>query len=319
MSKIQIRNIEVDPGEKIFGYLPVAETPTYTVKLPCGIVNGTNPGLTVSIIAGLHPTEYCGMEAATRLFQQISPTDVSGALLITPVVNIPGFQVAADHVNPLDGLNLNRIFPGDPVGSISQRMIHVLFDEVIRLADVHLDLHSGEAIEAVPHYAIIPNTGTELDEESANLARIYAPHLNQISGQPGTSTQEASMRLKIPAITAEAGGLGNYDEIDINFHLTGLINVLKYLKILPGHPSTINATPEIFTGSQSVRASRGGIFYPFVAEGAQVNEGQSLAQIKNIEGDVLETMHSPVQGLVGMFRPKRVKNSGDLAYIIWTS
>ena len=97
------------------------------------------------------------------------------------------------------------------------------------------------------------------------------------------------------------------------------LNVLKYLKILSGSPLTLNATPEIFTGVQSVRASRGGIFYPFVAEGAQVKESHALAQIKNIQGDVLETMHSPVQGLVGMFRPKRVKNSGDLAYVIWTS
>jgi predicted deacylase len=281
MSNVQIRNIKVAPGEKVFRYIRVAETPTYTVKLPCGIINGLNPGLTISIIAGLHPTEYTGMEAATRLFQQLSPNTVSGVLLIVPVVNIPGFQVAADHVNPLDGLNLNRIFPGDPEGSISQRMIRVLFDEIMRLADVHVDLHCGEAIEAVPQYAIIPNTGTEVDQQSAILARIYAPHINKISGQPGTSAQEASTRLKIPAITAEAGGLGNYDESDISFHMTGL--------------------------------------YPFVAEGAQVKEGQALAQIKNIQGDVLETMHSPVQGLVGMFRPKRVKNSGELAYVIWTS
>ncbi len=315
---VQIRDIKVESGDKVFGHIQVAETPTYTVYLPCGIINGVNPGLTISIIGGLHPTEYCGMEAATRLFQTISPNDVSGILLIVPVVNMPGFQVGADHVNPLDGMNLNRIFPGDPMGSISQRMIHVLFEEIMRLADVHVDLHSGEAIEAIPQYAIIPKTGSIIDNQSQTLARIYAPQYNQVHNQTGTSTHEAANRLNIPAITAEAGGLGNYEEKDISFHLTGLTNVLKYLDFLPGNPTTLSSSPEIYTGSISIRTSRGGVFYPQVREGDHVQKDQTLAYIKNIQGCILEEIKSPNTGLVGMFRPKRVKNTGDLAFVIWT-
>ena len=142
--------------------------------MPLMIVNGINPGHTVSITAGMHSTEFAGIEAATRTYHQINPLTFNGKLLIVPVVNTVAFQRGTiPYINPLDNQNLYNIFPGDPYGSISYRMIYTLFTKVILRAQFYIDCHGGDLGEDLPFYCNFAyGTGnSHVDETSKLMAR----------------------------------------------------------------------------------------------------------------------------------------------------
>ena len=108
---ISIRDIIAKPGEKKQGFIEVAETATTVVKIPVAIVNGIEPGPKLCLTAGIHCTEYEGIEAVTRIYREIDPANLKGSLIICFVINTPGFQHGTHYVNPLDDKNMNRMYP----------------------------------------------------------------------------------------------------------------------------------------------------------------------------------------------------------------
>src|SRR5881396_4154546 len=94
-------------------------------------ISGRVSGPTVLVTAGIHAAEYTGIEAAIRLGRGIDPNHVRGILLVIPLLNRPGFYERSVYVNPEDGDNLNRVFPGDPKGKWGERFAHRLLTEVV--------------------------------------------------------------------------------------------------------------------------------------------------------------------------------------------
>ena len=205
MSKIiKIRDIEAGPGEKAYGFLNVAETAITDVKIPVMIVNGSEPGPKLSLIAGTHSMEYEGIETVVRLYHDIDPSNLKGSLIMCPVLNTPGFQQGVPYLNPLDGKNMNRIYPGDADGTISEKMVYVVFNELIRLSEWHMDLHGGDAVED-HEQCVLYDTGVstkEVDEKEAEMARYFLPGIIRVfeNGWPNTSSTEVA-KLGIPSLT----------------------------------------------------------------------------------------------------------------------
>src|SRR5882724_5435600 len=110
-------------------------------------IAGLVAGPTVLITAGIHAAEYTGIEAAIRLGRAIAPEAVRGTILIIPLLNRPGFYERSIYVNPEDNDNLNRLFPGRPDGTWSERFAHALLNQVIAGVDYAIDLHAGDMIE----------------------------------------------------------------------------------------------------------------------------------------------------------------------------
>jgi glycine cleavage system H protein len=101
------------------------------------------PGTTVVAIGGTHGDEYEGPVGLKNLIQALDPASlVAGRLIVIPVLNVPAFQ-AGERASPLDGGNMNRVFPGDANGTITQRIARFVTDEVLARSDVVLDIHSG--------------------------------------------------------------------------------------------------------------------------------------------------------------------------------
>src|SRR3972149_5419762 len=115
---VSIGDIRADAGEKKTGYLRVQHTAS-TVDLPVGIIHGTKPGPVLGLTAGVHGCEYAGIEACSRIFRGIEPEKLSGVVRLCFLVNPPAFQHPTPFVNPLDGVNPNRVFPGMPDGTIT--------------------------------------------------------------------------------------------------------------------------------------------------------------------------------------------------------
>jgi predicted deacylase len=127
-------------------------------------------------------------------------------------------------------------------------------------------------------------------------------------------------RRGIPSVVCEAGFMGTYREEEIGQHVRGVTNILKDLGTLPGEPELVQDQPaRVFEENFTVATKHGGTMHPKVFPSAAIAKGQVLAEIKNLEGDVVEELIAPADGVVRVLFPKRVVNSGSIVYRGWVT
>jgi predicted deacylase len=320
MATVEVGQVSAGPGHKTFGYVEVLELPVSMMRLPVWIINSGTPGPRVLVTAGMHGTEYVGIEAATRLARQTNPADIRGTLVVFPVANVLGFEAADVLAVPVDGLNLNRVFPGDPKGSPSLKLAHFLFETARRTADAAIDLHGGDSAQSLHPFAVTYETGeAAVDQRSMEMARLFDMPFIWAMG-PRTQTHPGMMiselnKCGIPAAIGESGDLGTCREEDVQLHLRGIRNILKYLGSVEGAPEqTLLSPPEVFRNDFRVAAQTGGVFDARVPIGARVAAGDVLGVIKNIGGDVVEEVKSPRAGVITSFQSARVVYPGSRLY-----
>jgi len=301
--KLKIGDIEAEAGTKKSSYIKVSDLNGYVLQLPLMIINGLKNGPTLCLTAGIHACEYAGIETIMRLFAQLNPKELSGAILAVPVVNIPAFQTRSAYVNPIDGLNLNRVFPGKTDGTLSHMIAHTLFNKVTLKANYLIDFHGGDIPEENIDFVIVEKTGNEkVDEASAALGKAFNPEYMwvktaaaraglQIEGSQGT----AAVRAGIPAAVPEAGNSGKVQESAVNFLLNGTLNIMKYLRMLEGSP--VMGEPKIIKAQHVVKTRSAGFFRPSKNLGEVVSRGEVIGHIRDVFGEVIEKVTSPVYGV----------------------
>lgn len=319
---LKVRQIHAEPGQKAFGFIEVCENPVFPIRMPVGLVSGAQSGPLLLITAGIHGSEYPGIEAAVRTLRDLDPSSLRGNVIIIPCVNTPGFEAGSANTNPIDGLNMNRIFPGSRDGTASHRMCRVLVEEFGSIADYVVDLHGGDLGENLRPFVIYHRTGNaDVDAKAEGMARAYGVEfLWELESDVYEGTFVSYLAHRgIPAIVGEAGGLGTYKEEDISVHVRGINNVLKYLGMLSGRVETSRGSPLVFHEWFTVSASRGGIVYPLVGPGDEVRKGQVLAEVRDLQGNTLERLVAPANGFIRVHFPKRVVSSGQPVYRGWVS
>jgi predicted deacylase len=321
-SPITFGGLTVAPGAKAYGYFDAAETPTSTIRIPVAVINGDHPGPVLAITAGVHGTEYPGIEAAQRIYQETQPSQIRGQIVMFPLVNVPGFEAAAPNVNPIDSQNLNRIFPGNPKGTVSLVMAHRILEELAAKVQYHVDLHGGDSTELLNPFAIYRTSDDEqLNRAGETLARLYDTDAiwasNSKVGNSGTLTGEM-VRRGIPAIVGEAGYLGTYNEREIQVHLKGVHNIMKHISMLEGKPELLAGDRQrVYSEGWSVDAPQSGIFYPQAKPGDLIEAGQLLGVLKNVQGVIIQELRAPGRGLVRVQFPRRVVYSGSPLFKGW--
>jgi len=308
---VKIGELVCEAGSKKTGWLHIAETPTSTIQMPVMIVKGVSPGPVLCLTAGVHGCEYPGIVATIRLFTTIDPKKLSGTLVIVPVVNVPSFNMKTPFVNPVDNTNINRISPGSLNGTASHLIADMLFREIIKKSNYHIDLHSGDVTENVVSLTILPKTGNKnVDSASMMLARAYNLEYVLVLESPSGSVSAEAAKFGIPTITAEVGGIGILDEKDTKLHLNGLMSVLRQLKMVTGNP-TPRTDQKMLAGLVSVKVVHGGIFITEVKLGAMVKKGQMLGEILDVFGNSVEKITAPTEGVIILTNIPPVVNSGD--------
>src|SRR5512133_2532378 len=141
---IQIGDVRAEPGTKQRGFLKVGETAVGPIQIPVVIVNGKKAGPTLCLTAGVHAAEYPAIAAVMQVSRQLTADELSGAVIAVPIVNQPMYQARAGFTSPIDGLNLNRTFPGRSGGSITEEIARTLMNELIAKATHHIDCHGGD-------------------------------------------------------------------------------------------------------------------------------------------------------------------------------
>lgn len=295
------------PGEKGFGTLQVPGT---DVIMPVAVIRGRASGPCVCITAGVHGAEYVGIEAAIRTIGNLDPLTLVGTAVVVPIVNTPAFAARSIYICPLDGKNLNRVFPGAPEGTASERIAHTLFTSAIRRADAYVDLHGGDLSEALLPFTIyFAGAKPEIVARSRAMAEAFGiSHI--VAGTVSGGAFEAAAAAGIPSILPEAGGQGILDEAMVAVHVRGIRNVLAALGMVSGAPEP-TAPPVHVNRFLWLRSDHAGLFYPRVAVGDRVSEGEVLGEIRNWFGQRLAQVNSPADGEVLFLVTTLATNPGD--------
>ncbi|WP_180955734.1 MULTISPECIES: succinylglutamate desuccinylase/aspartoacylase family protein [Bacillus] len=290
-----IGTAQVIQGEKTRGYLQVgSDTDGSAFQIPVLVASGKEDGPTIWVQGCIHGEEYGGAASIIRFFQELDLSQVRGTFVGVPVTNPPSFK-ARSRISPLDGANLNRIFPGDPKGTYSQRLAHVLLTTVQENADYVIDLHSGGIGAEVPFYMICKYDESAAAKKSFWLAeRMGSDVIWRSAGEAGTGGTGTAHTVKsgIPTVTVECGG-GNVTEEHERLFKFSIKNAMKALDMLPGEApvqkeyTVINKADFLFTGE-------GGLFVPACKVGDVLNKGDLIGSIMNLYGDITEEIHCPL-------------------------
>lgn len=264
-------------------------------------IAGPRAGPVVLITAGIHAAEYTGIEAAIRLGRTISPESVHGTILIVPLLNRPGFYERSIYVNPEDGDNLNRLFPGKRDGTWGERFAHHLLTEIVVRCDYAIDLHAGDLIEDLVAFVIYRETGTpSLDERVRQMADAYGARW-AVKGMP-TSERPGSLFAVaalngVASMIAESGGRGLLIEEDVARHVTGVTNILRTIGVLAGRPDRVEP-PTVVKSFEWLRSPVEGIFHSHVRVDQMVKPRDLLGDMTDLVGEPLAAMTAPVGGVV---------------------
>jgi len=303
-------------------------------------VVGAKPGPVLFVNAGVHGGEYPAVEAVIRLGKTLDPKKISGTVILMPVLNLPAFRTRTPFVCPIDNVNPNRVFPRDPRGSYSEQMTHALINEFVIHADAYLDLHGGDIPEALVPFVICGAGNDEVPKKSKAMAMAFGlPYVLAVSNpvQPakGLSSYAAAADKGIPAILAEAGGVGQMQEEAVELLVNGVVNVMRHLGMIESGANgtaiasgearmtndetspkskikktarravaTRKASPAdtaastVLTKFEWLYTKSTGVWYPKVAPGDIVNKGEQIGTVGDLFGDTLEKVNSPVDGVV---------------------
>ena len=313
MSEFIIAGMRFQAGKRTTANLEVADTIAGKIEIPMIAVAGKTSGPTLCVIAGSHPCEISSVEAAIRVTKVVKPEQLKGLLISLPILNTPGLQSRTPYLCPLDGQNVNRVFPGNPEGTASQRIAHKAFS-VIKESNCVIDLHGGDTPEEHVDIVYAPDQGdSKALEVSKELTQRFQAEYAEIHGVAGSVCTEAC-KVGVPALVVEGGELGRLDQHSIDWLVNGIVNVMKYLKMLPGE--SIIRKPEIIGERVWVRAPCSGILIREVKAGHRVTKGQTLGKINNFYGDEIRSIQSPTNGVIMMSFPVPAVNTGDTLWVI---
>jgi predicted deacylase len=305
-NEISIGTIRARSGEKISGSLPVGDKPASSYSLPLTVINGASDGPILTIISGQHGTEYVGIASATELIRKINPAELSGALLIVPVVNVAGFEQRTRLAFPIEDdfsgtRNLNRIWPGDPNGSLAHVSLYALFNEVVKKGRYLLDLHGGDIYENLNPCTMITKIGKpEIDSATLGLAEAigydYVIESTSWQNERGRSKSEAVLS-GIASVVIEAGDQGKLDEKLVEKMVSGVMRALKHLKMIEGSVA-LKKDYRVVYDMVKVKAKTGGLFHQSVLVGSIVKKGDKLGEIVSIDGSRVENVLAVESGLL---------------------
>jgi predicted deacylase len=290
------------PGDKATGYFTFDDPQLAKYQWPYFAAVGPQPGPTFLLTAGIHAAEYTGILAAIRLGRWLDPRHVRGTIVIVPLLNRPGFYERSIYVNPEDGDNLNRVFPGRADGPWSERFAHHLLEDVVVKCDFAMGLHAGDMIEDLEPFVICSPTGNaDVDARVKTMIDSYGVRWASSSiptgERPGMLYAAATAR-GVPAIIAESGRCGLVEEDAIRRHVNGVTNIWRTLGLVVDEPARTLEPPQVLNRFEWLRSDHEGIFDCRVRVNDRVRTGQVLGQMVDLLGNSLADITSPADGVV---------------------
>jgi predicted deacylase len=299
-----IGEVTARAGEKVSGFIRVPAAKDEGTRIPITIVHGAKLGPALALVAGVHGYEYASIMALQKVLPRLDPKEVSGTLIIVHVANMPSFLRRTIYYSPIDGKNLNRVFPGKAGGTVTERIAHALTKEIIDRTDYFIDIHCGDGNEKlIPYVVYYTDHEPRLVEQSKGMALAFGiTYIKQASNRPRDpqaalySTNAAILRGK-PTIAVESGELGRTDDGSVERIERGVINVMRHLKMLEGRAEVVTS-PFYVHRDETVRSPVTGIFYAVVERGQKVEKGAMVGYVTDFFGKQVAEVRAPFGGVV---------------------
>jgi predicted deacylase len=257
-----------------YGWLPM---PAVSIR------HGDGPR--VLIMAGNHGDEYEGQIAVSRLARELQHDEIHGHLLLLPMSNFPAAK-AGRRTSPIDEGNLNRSFPGDPEGTPTAMIAHMIEEELLPHFDLLIDLHSGgSSLYYLPATQVLLQPDGRINPVEKTLANAYGAPFNHVMREEGSNhSAEAARRQGALLLCSEFGGAGTVTPETLRICEHGLRRALHAFNLIEHLPDYIDApTPprylEIKGQAHYVYAPEDGLYEPLVTLGDEVSAGDVAAAI----------------------------------------
>ncbi len=298
----------------------VVEIPIISVK------NGSGP--TLLLTGGIHGDEYEGPIAISRLAQTLDPARVQGRVIMIPAFNMPAV-LNDTRLSPVDNRDMNRCFPGNPRGTLSEMLAHFLDSHVLPFADVSLDMHTAghsfdSALSTNMHY--LPDAKRR--QKTMDAAGAFGAPFNTVfwGVDEGATFTSCVERRHIISLGTELGGWGRVNVEGVRIAKRGVDNVLKHFGIIEGKPDTRQrdgspATRHMMVRDQTCYAfsPANALFEPTNVVGEKVKAGQPAGWLHFVE----DVDHAPIEipyprdGVLWMSAgPGRIKRGDPVAVIM---
>lgn len=326
-----IAKMDVQAGERAFTWIPVTTTARGSeLRLPLHIAKGAKEGPTLGLCCVVHGDAMYPIEIVRNVLERVDLDAMRGRILAIPVANPVAFESGTRATGVglgTDKNNLNRVFPGNPDGWLTEKIAHAITDQFFAELDYLIDFHCGGYDDAID-YTRIDKPPTPYGDKVLEMSRMYGSEVLCImefeSARrefPGTLTGLAEER-GVVAILSEIGGNMMFDNPKYLERTTaGIFNVMKHCGMLEGEA----ALPErqiVIHERCLFRPRSGGLFYPRVGYeklAKTVPGGTVLAEvISPYTFETLEVMTAPYEStMLIMMRGGFTRvNPGDYAYIL---
>jgi len=256
-----------------------------SIRLPISVIkNGDGP--TVLLTGANHGDEYEGAIALSKLRHTLTPADVSGRVIMVPALNLPAFRAGA-RTSPIDGGNMNRCFPGNARGTITEMIAHYVTTRFISVADVVVDIHAGgRSMNLVPMSIIhdLPDP----DQMRCSLAAMqafaapYGMILTELDAAGMIDTVVEDMGKVF--VSTELGGGATSTVETIKVAERGIMNILKHAGVVAGAPDIPAPSRLIHTPPGSfVTSKTEGLFEICKELGDSVEANEVIARVHYLE------------------------------------
>ncbi len=297
-------DLDFEKNGKQTGYLHLPHSVTQsaygTIAIPIAVIrNGKGPS--TLLMAGNHGDEYEGQIALCRLMRELEPKDIKGRIVIVPAMNLPA-AMAGTRVSPIDDLNLNRCFPGNPNGRPTEQIAYYIETVLAPMCGAWVDLHSGGgSLDYLPYAQVIMSGDARLDRKALAALEAFGAPISVIQAFNGEKTManSAANRNRTIYFGTEAGGTGTVNPDGVRLAYDGTLRALAYLGNLDGkggriaipEPAKKTRWVEIASRDYYVYAPQAGLFEPKARLGDMVKRGGLYGRIHFVD----DPMREPVE------------------------
>ena len=276
------------------------------IRFPIGTVYGKEDGPTLVVLGGMHGSEFCGIQGAIDIFNEVDPEKLKGTLIVGTIYNMPAFINHTGFLVPQDGKNPMSTFPGKLDGTYGEVMAHHFNENVLSKADYFIELHGGDIPEALTPFVFALETGDSVvDQKIKDMSVAFnIPLVIHSDAKPSPNLGGAFVKAAlrgIPSILTESGqqGILNLDDAKVQF--TGIKNVMIKLGMLEGE--IVNNVKRIFMEANgAIRNQTVGMWYPFVKLNQKVVKDEVVGEIRDYFGKHVANIISPIDGMITVIR-----------------
>lgn len=289
----KLGNITCNKGEKYSGFWKIDD-----YNIPVTVIYGKNRGKTICISAGIHNCEYTSIQTAIDLANEFNPDNINGILIILHTVNYSGFFKRVSRIVPEDNKNLNRVFPGEENGTVSEKIAFAFSKYLYPQLDFFIDLHGGDLFEEVMPFIYAPGIGEKkvIDFSHKVASNISLPV--RVRSKASTGAYNSAAIQGVPSLLIEIGGNGNIESKNLDRYKICLKEFLAYLEVIEYTTSSKSEEQKEITQANYLESPCEGYWYPRFKAGDLVEKDDILGEIKDCFGKELCTFRAEFDGII---------------------